>query len=715
MKCCYLDKPIFKDVVIIGNGPSGIVLSLMLDGWTPFLTRTQHPDEFLSARLEGALAAAEASDTTSEYGLPLVQTELLELAQGLDGRTTNPVSLLYDALMRPYADMGMEMESLIKWRRTGQQIDHVVLGKGPPGGSWHSMDPHILTLSLASWMALPGLPFTTEDIEDSSSVAPLRASAQQVATYYESYVSHMNLEEYFRSNVIVTQIRPLENKCTMMKELNPLRAQCEYKWVQKIKSDWKTHQTICTQPESKAKPLCTNNNDNQQQCRRRCLAGYIRTLMPRRCNKQNHLEQEPLKDRPSDVSQTTENDTKELIHEIFDPNEDKISVDNKVEDRGRSREEEVDDVCLDCQKERAQARVTGSGEIRVNGFCRCLCNRENNYRRSTKKRKEENNDLIAGRMEGGNKKSDRPGYNNQTNNLKTALETNNNKNKPRPKWLIDIYDKSTRVTTTYTCNTLVLANGAHDLPNKLSLHQPSINHLDDQQTPAEPHWLLHDVRSLEIELDLCTETRQVQQGRRCGDVDSNVMGKGIDPVLVVGAGLSAADAILATRKRGIPVLHVFRSKSSDLIKKLPENMYPEYHKIHQMMMQQSTISTPNYTPFPAHTISAIDAETNTVTIVDQHTGLHTTHRVSFAAVLIGSRPDLGFLPPGYKLGKRRTLPVDSKTNTVNIDRGSHAVSGFEGLYALGPLAGDNFVRFLPGGCLAAVGDMYRKRGVTRLE
>lgn len=698
MRCCYLDKPIFKDVVIIGNGPSGIVLSLMLDGWTPFLTSALHPDEFLSARLKGAMAAADA---TTEYGLPLVHTDLLELAQGLDGRTTNPVSLLYDALMRPFADMGMDIEALVKWKRTSQQIDHVVLGKGPPGGSWHSMDPHILTLSLASWMALPGLPFTTEDtaVQDnnsgSPSTAPLRASAQQVASYYESYVKHMDLQEYFRSNVIVTQIRPVEERCLSIMASIPLRTQCEYKWVQKIKNDWKNHQTVCTVSERKPKPLCNNNN---QQCRRRCIAGYLRTWMPRIGNKQQ-IEQSEPKDRPSDISQTTDSETKELIHEIFDPNEDK---DNQAEDRGRSLEEDIDDVCVDCQKERAQAHSKGNGGGRMNGFCRCQCNRENNYRRSTKKRKEESNDVVAG---------DADGYNNT--NKTNILDTNNNKNKPRPKWLVDIYDKTTRVTTTYTCNTLVLANGAHDLPNKLSLHQPSNNRDDQQQAPAEPHWLLHDVRSLEIELDLCTETRKKVVGRRVANGEE----RKIDPVLVVGAGLSAADAILATRKRGIPVLHVFRSKSSDLIKKLPQNMYPEYHKIHQMM-QQSTITpddtSSTYTPFPAHTISAICAETNTVTIVDEHTGVYTTHRVSFAAVLIGSRPDLGFLPPGYKLGKRRTLPVDSKTNTVNIDRGNHAVSGFEGLYALGPLAGDNFVRFLPGGCLAAVGDIYRKRGVTNL-
>lgn len=33
------------------------------------------------------------------------------------------------------------------------------MGKGEPGGSWHRMDPNLRTLSLSSWMSLPGFDF----------------------------------------------------------------------------------------------------------------------------------------------------------------------------------------------------------------------------------------------------------------------------------------------------------------------------------------------------------------------------------------------------------------------------------------------------------------------------------------------------------------------------------------------------------------------------
>lgn len=51
------------------------------------------------------------------------------------------------------------------------------------------------------------------------------------------------------------------------------------------------------------------------------------------------------------------------------------------------------------------------------------------------------------------------------------------------------------------------------------------------------------------------------------------------PVLILGAGLSSADAVIAARARNIPVIHVFRHQFTGLDKQLPENMYPEYHKV----------------------------------------------------------------------------------------------------------------------------------------
>lgn len=53
----------------------------------------------------------------------------------------------------------------------------------------------------------------------------------------------------------------------------------------------------------------------------------------------------------------------------------------------------------------------------------------------------------------------------------------------------------------------------------------------------------------------------------------------LKPVLVVGAGLSAADAVTICRSSGINVIHVYRNRSAGLDKKLPQTVYPEYHEV----------------------------------------------------------------------------------------------------------------------------------------
>lgn len=65
------------------------------------------------------------------------------LASGLEGRNAGkPLSLLMDQLQHPCLDAGLDVPSLLDWvpfeeHVEHKYIDHVVLGKGPPGGAWH--------------------------------------------------------------------------------------------------------------------------------------------------------------------------------------------------------------------------------------------------------------------------------------------------------------------------------------------------------------------------------------------------------------------------------------------------------------------------------------------------------------------------------------------------------------------------------------------------
>ncbi|TNN38959.1 Oxidative stress-induced growth inhibitor 2 [Liparis tanakae] len=84
--------------------------------------------------------------------------DLEYLCEGLEGRSSNPVAVLFDSLLLPDSDFGLDHSSPLEWRYEPERaVPHLVLGKGPPGGAWHAMEGSMLTLSLANWMELPGL------------------------------------------------------------------------------------------------------------------------------------------------------------------------------------------------------------------------------------------------------------------------------------------------------------------------------------------------------------------------------------------------------------------------------------------------------------------------------------------------------------------------------------------------------------------------------
>ncbi|XP_045505167.1 oxidative stress-induced growth inhibitor 1-like [Colias croceus] len=185
------DDIVYKDVVVIGNGPSGMVTSFMLAGNVPYLKEVPEDlpiDEMLKARL-----------TNLPPGQNLYETDLLELAEGLEGRSQNPIPLLMDNLLRPCADVGLQADSLIEWRYdVEKEIDHVVLGRGPPGGAWPTFPSHVRTLSPGAWLWLPPLP----------AAAAERLSARAVAAYCRRYVVACGLQRYFRCNVVVLSVTP---------------------------------------------------------------------------------------------------------------------------------------------------------------------------------------------------------------------------------------------------------------------------------------------------------------------------------------------------------------------------------------------------------------------------------------------------------------------------------------------------------------------------
>ena len=99
---------------------------------------------------------------------------------------------------------------------------------------------------------------------------------------------------------------------------------------------------------------------------------------------------------------------------------------------------------------------------------------------------------------------------------------------------------------------VVLATGTHDIPARLGVEGESLP------------FVCHSFWELEAAISR-------------GELDQTS-----DPVLVVGAGLTAADAVLAAHHLNTPVYHAFRRSVTDpglIFNQLPKVLYPEYHKV----------------------------------------------------------------------------------------------------------------------------------------
>ena len=335
----------------------------------------------------------------------------------------------------------------------------------------------------------------------------------------------------------------------------------------------------------------------------------------------------------------------------------------------------------------------------------------------------------------------------------------------------------------YLCKHLVLANGATDLHNELKVKGENLR------------YVLKSIRELEDKIK--EDLPRLQK----------------DPLLVVGSGLSAADAILLAQKHHIRIIHVIRRSVNDpnlVFNKLPKKVYPEYQRVYETMVHNkytnidltsddsnnfdsanTSLNSNNnnncqrsYILYDEHSIKYFSSK-RTVLLSNlkkqscqqlhqqsdkhlkclsrhlqlQNKSLHHHHhhlnelkeecetqqsnqnncfkciendkslmnfkssmsltgshedteiKISYACVLIGFAPDLDFLPEEIvnELALDTSKRMNLKDNPIGINPFTHESIKFKNLYALGPLVGDNFVRFGTGGALAIASSINKQK------
>lgn len=276
---------------------------------------------------------------------------------------------------------------------------------------------------------------------------------------------------------------------------------------------------------------------------------------------------------------------------------------------------------------------------------------------------------------------------------------------------------SKEVPFSLLAHNVVLATGTHDIPARLGVEGESLPFV------CHSFW----------ELEAAIFRGELYQAS--------------DPVLVVGAGLTAADAVLAAHHLNTPVYHAFRRSVNDpglIFNQLPKLLYPEYHKVHQMMTQQqyqlspqddaqnlhdrsapfslpslppsssttssSPSSYPGYLSFPRYRV--VEFRPDQKCVLESDSGQQMVVQVSKALVLIGAHPNLSFLKDnGRPLGINPNETITCRRNPIEVDPFTNHVVAADGpgMYAMGPLVGENFVRFLKGGALAIACDLAKRQ------
>ncbi|MCJ1294684.1 hypothetical protein MMC34_006242 [Xylographa carneopallida] len=192
--------PTLVDSVIIGNGPSALIVSYILHGHIPYYNPSNpHPDPILHSRLvtSPCLLNIDVHNLTEHFQASRISYSTQAL----------PINVLLDTLIRPLADTEPgAFKTCVEWRyEPGRAVEHVVLGNtAEAGGQWAnnpvSASWDIGTLSYAEMLSLPGYSLS-DHYKISGRAQPAdfyRPTRREIASYLAAYPEAVGISDSFR-------------------------------------------------------------------------------------------------------------------------------------------------------------------------------------------------------------------------------------------------------------------------------------------------------------------------------------------------------------------------------------------------------------------------------------------------------------------------------------------------------------------------------------
>ncbi|KPI35281.1 uncharacterized protein AB675_3792 [Cyphellophora attinorum] len=199
------------DTLIVGNGPSALILSYILHGHIPvYDVENPHPDSILHEKLRHTSNLVDLDvDHFTEHFLA---SRYSYSTQAL------PVNVLLDALIRPYGE-SEGTASCVKWEYDpSRAVSHAIVGDThDAGGQWvdnpvqASWD--IGTLSYAGMLSLPGYTFAEHYENHHGEPLPfyMRPTRREVAGYFAAYPSQAGISDSVYNDVRLSDISRTED------------------------------------------------------------------------------------------------------------------------------------------------------------------------------------------------------------------------------------------------------------------------------------------------------------------------------------------------------------------------------------------------------------------------------------------------------------------------------------------------------------------------
>ncbi|MCJ1305340.1 hypothetical protein MMC08_008154, partial [Hypocenomyce scalaris] len=198
----------YVDTVVVGNGPSALILSYILHGNIPHYNPSRpHPDPILHSKLlrSTSLLDINADDLTAHFNA----SRLSYSTQAL------PINVLLDTLLRPLADTEPgQLRSCVQWRREpGRVISHVVLGNSARAGGQWADNPvaaswDIGALSYLEMLSLPEYSFTDHyrALHGNPPADFHRPTRREVADYLATYPGKVGISDTIHTSTTVENI-----------------------------------------------------------------------------------------------------------------------------------------------------------------------------------------------------------------------------------------------------------------------------------------------------------------------------------------------------------------------------------------------------------------------------------------------------------------------------------------------------------------------------